>query len=688
MAPPLPPSPRLLLLPLCLLALPARAADAPPAPPVPMSATIPLPEYQRLRDLDERPSATVVDVLRLGGTFKGRDLSISFEGRAAGRMPPRPVVSAPAGLRIFGCQGDALLTRGDGGVFDLTPLAPRFRLACRLAVSGSDRLQLEATPHVLFVESQIRDGEYVGSDDPSGKRSVSVVRQSAGPAEVVRPAATARYLLSLLPEETRFRYQLEVRNPNRSTQPFDVELRSGEHVQQVDAQAAYEVEGPRYRFQLPPGELTLVLSGTLTGPKLTPPIDASVQYALLESHPLLRPQAAAGDGAPRRISAAETGLPAQFRGAQGFLLAGAQPLSWTVTRLEALRSTSFAVRSMRHIFFLAADGKALGESQLNLDNQGAPDLSLPMRAEPTFASLGGEPTFLTRSESGHLWLPLSQGPQAVLVQHRQTMETRMGFALAELWLPQLKAPATSAQIELRTPREWAPLYAELAPESRLLGFSVSDLLCLVALLLWTERLLSALGSSRGRRVLLATLAAAGALLSLPLLVLLVAADAVVTVAWALPHLRRVRWSFGRVFLVGCALSMGLLVVGAVFSFDRAASPSYAPPIESSVARRESKLELREEGAMGGARGQAAPGEGGQSYQGLPAKFELPAGARQTVFDREMLTTEAPRAARALLVSRRLLAALGAACALLSVLLLFTQRQRLQAGWQRMLARPV
>ncbi|MCS6915042.1 MAG: hypothetical protein RMK29_05485 [Myxococcales bacterium] len=115
-------------------------------------------------------------------------------------------------------------------------MAPRFRLACRIAVSGSDRLQMDTTPHVLFVESLIRDGEYAGSDDATGRRSISVVRRTPG-APAVPPAATARYLISLLPEETRFRYVLELRNPNRTSQPFDIALRSGEHVQQVDAQA-------------------------------------------------------------------------------------------------------------------------------------------------------------------------------------------------------------------------------------------------------------------------------------------------------------------------------------------------------------------------------------------------------------------------------------------------------------------
>src|SRR5439155_15330769 len=129
-------------------------------------------------------------------------------------------------------------------------------------------------------------------------------------------------------------------NPNRTRQPFDVTLRSQERVQQVDAPAAYDVDGSRYRFQLPPGDATLTLTGTLGGAAFTPPVDASVQYVLVESDPLIRPVVT---GATHRISPSEVGIAADYRGAQAYLLGKGERLAWTATRLEALRSPTFAV---------------------------------------------------------------------------------------------------------------------------------------------------------------------------------------------------------------------------------------------------------------------------------------------------------------------------------------------------------
>ena len=119
-------------------------ADAPPS-----QVTLPIGEYERLKLLEERPAITVVDTLRVGGSFKDHNLTLLLTGRAAGKMPAQPVLSSPAGIRVYGCEGDAILTRGNSGFFDLLPLQSRFNLRCRLASTGSDRLQLETTPTVL-----------------------------------------------------------------------------------------------------------------------------------------------------------------------------------------------------------------------------------------------------------------------------------------------------------------------------------------------------------------------------------------------------------------------------------------------------------------------------------------------------------------------------------------------------------
>ncbi len=662
---------------------PARVGAEPTAP---AQVTLPLPEYERLHRESERPAITVVDVMRLSGSFKDHSLALSLSGRASGQMPAQPVLTSPPGVRVYGCEGDALLTRGKDGFFELVPLKPLFTLRCRLATTGSDRLQLEATAAVLWVESQISDGEYVGSDDPSGKRSFTVVRVQGGPAEVVAPTAAARYRISLLPEETRFRYQLDVHNPNRSHQVFPLNLLSGEHVQQVDSQASYDIDtkkgaaasgehGVGYRFDLPPGETSVVLTGTLKGGTFRPPLQASVQYLLMESHPLLRPQVGAD---AKRIAASETGIAAEYRGAQGFLLDRDETLSWTVTRLQALRTTSFAVSGVQHTFFLSADGKALGESRLSLDNQGAPDLSLPMRAEPTFASLQGDPTLLTKNEAGNLWLPLSQGKQEVLVQHRQAMQRLPGLTTATLWLPQLQAPATTAHIELRYPREWIPLYVEFASESIGPDVSLADALCILLLFFVTERMLALLGLLPARRRILAGAACTAAAVSSMILTGVLLGDGAVLLVWLVPHVRRMKWTAGRV--IGLLLMAGtLFVVLLGLTFSRGSSKSgYDGEMASApMLRKAVRMENNNNDQQ-----QAPVGEKtGQALQGLPARYDLPMGHSQTHFYREMLATESPRAVRVLLLSQR---TYGAAVALLSLILLallLVSGRDLLRGWK-------
>jgi len=224
--------------------------------------TLPIDEYERLRKLEERPSLTVVDLLRVEGSFARRDLAITMTGRAAGTWPTANVLSAE-GVRLHSCQGDALLSRGDGGQFALTPLAPRFQVRCAVGLDGSDRLEAQATAAVLEVAAAVQDGELVASGGDEGGRDFSVVRRLKGDGQDLPPSVAARYQVTLLPDEARFAYHLEVRNPSRGHRRFEVTLRESEHVEGVDAPVAWDVEGSRYRFDLPPGETTVELHGRL-----------------------------------------------------------------------------------------------------------------------------------------------------------------------------------------------------------------------------------------------------------------------------------------------------------------------------------------------------------------------------------------------------------------------------------------
>ncbi len=637
------------------------------------SVSIPLSEYEGLRHQQDRASLTVVDTLQLAGSFRNRDLNVAMNGRSAGNLPAVDILAGASGIVLHACDGDAIVSRGEAGVFRLTPLAPRFSVRCRVAAEGSDRVEMAATSAVLWVESAVSDGELVpGRDSNDGRHPFSVVRRVASATEGLKASATGRYKITLRPDETRFRYEILVHNPNRSRQGFELALGSGEHLQQVDAEVPYEARGDRYRFDVPPGDVTIALSGNLSGSSFRPPIDASLQYCVIDSHPLLRPLVA---GDPKRVSPQEVGIATEYRGAQGFVLAGGSVLDWSVTRLEALRTTSYAVSRARHVFFLPAEGPALGQSEIAIDNQGAADVSLPMAAEPTFASLQGDAVLLTKDARGHLWLPIAQGSQELLVQHRQPYRRVPGFAFAALALPQLPAPASTGQVVLRYPEEWTPLFEGFLTESRLWSPDGASLVLWLVLLVWIERCLLALGLSPSRRLPLATaLALAAAAWGWALVAVLLAAASVSALALG-PWLRAHHWGPGAVVFLLCAAGFALFLFAiAVPSMHRARISS------GSYGSGYSKGEL-DVSALEKAKGRQTPA----AYQGLPAKFTLPEGVRQTEFVRALLDTEAPRVVRVVAISRNLLGWLQALVVLAALALLVRARSTLFSGWRARVA---
>lgn len=197
---------------------------------------IPLAEYQTLRDANDRPSATVIDTVRLAGTFRGRDLTITFSGRSIGTRPQAGVIEGTQDVTIAGCTGAGILTRTAKGSFAVIPTAETFDLKCSLRLAGSDRVQMHVPASVLAVESNVTDGELIaGDEDDKGGRSYSLVRQVTTSGERLAATATGRYLITLLPDATRFRYAIDVHNPNRSTSTLVLALVSNEHLQEIAA---------------------------------------------------------------------------------------------------------------------------------------------------------------------------------------------------------------------------------------------------------------------------------------------------------------------------------------------------------------------------------------------------------------------------------------------------------------------
>jgi hypothetical protein len=660
----------------------------------PSQVILALPEYERLRGA-EPESFTVIDGARLAGTFRDRNLTVTFAGRSVGRRVATAVLSVSSGISVWGCDGQAVIRRGDDA-FLLTPLADAFRTTCRIAATGSDRIELVATRDILAIESDVADGELVpGVKDANGTSRYSLVRQSGAASDAIAPTATGRYLITLLPDESRFRYAIDVHNPNRHRQTLEVRLRSGEHLQQVDSVAPYEVVGGAYRFELQPGDTAVVLKGQLPGESFVPPVEASLQYLAIESHPIIRARVA---GAVKRVSAAETGVPSQFRGPQAFLLARGETVRWTKSRLEALHTVSYAVSGIRHTFFVPADGPVLGESFFGIGNQGASDVKLPLTPEPTYVSIENEPIVMTKDSDGKLTVPLSAGEQTVLVQHRQGIRRGAGFGMGRLVIPQLTVPASSLLVTINYPRQWFPLVESFSTRTKVWRPSGLMMLAFLALFLWSERVLAWLRVPLRRRLAIAVACAAASLAFDTYAILVMIGAGLLSIAWLAQHLRREKWTFLKALAATVVVIAGVAVF--LFSVQTNRRVEYAHSGSGGIASvaaaspimsQEQKDFVDEAGRQQKALRvgfSSSEAKTDTNYQGLPAKFEIPEGERHSYFGQEMLPTGREQSVRVLLVSSSIVWLIGMLFVAIAVTMIWRSRALLADGLRERLTMEV
>jgi hypothetical protein len=655
-------------LALLFFVLPLLAETPPPATEtVAGNVTIPLQTFEGLRRTNDRPSATVIDTILLAGGFRDRSLTITFSGRSTGLRPQVRAMDQTSDATISACSGNAILLRNGKGTFDLLPLADTFDARCELRISGSDRLQMHVTSAVLAVRSTVADAELVsGDENDAGARDYKLVRHVTGPGEVLAATATGRYLITLLPDATRFRYAIDVHNPNRTTSSLELVLQSQEHLQQIDSAAPYEVNGERYVFSIPPGDSTITLSGELRGAVFTAPVRASLQYLVIESHPLLRPSVRTP---AKRISLGETGVTPTYRGAVAFEI-GTERIGWQTTRLQAMHSTGYAVNQVAHTIFVPVDGPLLGESTFVVRNEGAPELVLPQQPEPTYVSIGDDAVLMTKNAAGQLTVPLSQGEQQVLVQHRQTLGRGFGVAGGWIAVPQLSVPATETRVRLAYPSEWVPLYESFAGHAHLWSPSAGDVFLFLVLALWIERLLAWLRVSAVRRFPIALLTALAAAIVMTFLMLVVLAFGALTVTWIITRPPRERIGLGVLFAL-------VAIAGVMFmSISRPNARYKYEPASSDEAMTTDTTAARDVVTDTAAPPRAETPAASPAYQGLPAKFTLPYGDRATTFSQQLLRIDRPQRALVLAMSAALANWIGAAIALLALALLWRQRRHI------------
>jgi hypothetical protein len=272
---------------------------------------------------------------------------------------------------------------------------------------------------------------------------------------------------------------------------------------------------------------------------------------------------------------------------------------------------------------------------------------------------------MTKDRSGRLTIPLSSGEHNILVQHRQGFHKTAGFGGGRLLLPQLEVPTSRTNVTMTYPAEWIPLYESFATRSQLWTPDSALLLLFAAVALWIERLLAWLELPLRRRLFYAAVGALAATIVFTFLVLMLVACSALTIAWMTTLSLRAR--------IGAAVALlfcGIFVL-FVMTVSNVSSRKFESSSEYEVSRSmpTDTMATTTAAQNAGAKTNGPVEQQQASYQGLPAKFDLPGGSRYTSFQQELLPSDRRQAVFVFAVSMLLVKWIGVVLALITIALL-------------------
>jgi len=262
----------------------------------------------------------------------------------------------------------------------------------------------------------------------------------------------------------------------------------------------------------------------------------------------------------------------------------------------------------------------------------------------------------------------------VVVQHRQAI-AHSPLVFARLDVPNLPVPSTYTNVQLRYPQHWLPLWQSFATRTETWMPDPGSCVALLLLALGVDRILAFL-SMKPRERLLAALLLGFAAVVVPLVLwMVVLGCGFVTVVWAVSQREKI--SPARIVgVVAAALLVVVIVV--VYALSRRAGSddgSYTAVDRSANVATDTAVTDSATNVTPG----APPREAGKiAYQGLPAKFELPSGARTTSFSEQMLSPDHPQSVTLVLLSMTLVTWTAIALALVGMWLVWRERAAIKA----------
>lgn len=704
--------PRLLFAAVALAIAPAVHA----AEPVSM-VTLPIAEYLDLKKQIEKGSLTTLEETRLTGEW-GKHLQITFAGATQGKADPLAVMREVPGMSLSACTGQALLKAGDG-VITLLPTAPRFKVSCEMQFKNWDNGFNMIVLNSLFAKVEVKGAEPMVAGESLAERRISlqraeVNRDLASEAVSDEPSVQAREQISVLPEETRFWYTLDVHNPARTTKSFKLEWQNGEVVSQLQGPGVPERSKTGVTFKLMPGANPIRVQGRLPGKAFKPLMNGKgLEYVMIDNHPLL---SLAITGGSRHVSPQDARMSPSFAGARAYMVGANETFTWEPHTLDVFAALSYTVTGASYRYYASTQSAALIEAQFNIDNQGSPEIPIKIPGRATYLEVNGVAQALTKDKDDQLLLRLPSGQgQSVLVQYQSERNAGQALALIGEELARPPALMSNVNVTLQVPGPRGHVYAASLDNhyESLAWWNVVRGGLVGALFLM---LFARMGAGRGTRFLLAVAIAwiiicepgwtSWALLA-------------VAMAWAYRHrswLMRVRVPTTRKSwaLVG----LGVLAVLAVMQLGgpvvemmngtstsmmslnasgmvRSNRASVAPEGRYAAIRKERSAQFAEEAPAADAMAMDASAEDGanfgkmapaaapalstapESYQGLPAKITIPNDGYHLNFRSGMLDVETPVRLRFVTVANWLPRAGFGLFVLLFAAALWRERRRMQ-----------
>lgn len=639
----------------------------------PSSVTVPIDDFMRLRELDEKPSLTVIEEVSVTGTFE-KSLKISITGSSSGRATSIDFARKDESFSLHNCSGSGLL-HSNGRNLAILPQASRFKLSCDIDVRSWTQIQMTFL-NSLFVRSQVTGGEAIFDGANADERTITLTKtRTDDPALDAKAeiAVVARHKISILPEESRFEYLLVMSNPNRNKRTFSLPLANGELIQNVRTSLETHEKGGALEIVLVPGENRVTISGRYTVKEFKAPLESAQNFLLIESHPMLQTNVT---GPSRRISVQDVGLGASFAATRAYLLSANEQTTWTAKKLDVFSSLGYSVSRADFLFYVPRSGKSLVEAVFEINNQGTPEVPLEVPGRVTYLEIGGMPQVLSKDDKGRLLLQLPTGQQSVLVQYESNDDVSGLMASAKQAFSKPGTVLSNVDVKLALDQRWRLALGHGVHEVRS-DWSMSDLAWSLAALVGAMILTGVIGFAIFARVAV-SIGAAGLVFFMPgagsAMLLLLIVGAIIRYREDLKSRKprtRVEW-VGASFAAVAILVMGINLLfnagdGDTTESHEALRSSYSQAMLPKIASNMDQSAGFGKGASfnnfndvfkkGGspdaemAVGKDPSQSSENDFQGLPARITIPNNVRVFSFSQGLIDSKSPVEMRAVLLNK-------------------------------------